>query len=312
MLFALVVTFMVLVCIHELGHYLAARYFGVTPPVFSIGFGPSIYHFTRGETEIRICLLPLGGYVQIPSEPIPPPKFLTTTNKVVQILLIPLVIPLVICGLVLRALAPTKKEQEPFQEDSDSNTLPPEPDRSNWLSERGPWAEFCVSFAGPLANLILAFGLFFVAAVSCQGLGFAEAIVEASAYILDSSTRFFTLLGQIVTGTFSLELMGPFEQMIKSSQMMDSRFKELGGVTLRMVLVLAGSLNVILAVANLLPLPGLDGSGILLAGVRTMASPRNYQLARTVVAFGGILFLGGLFTASLAKDVVFFTQMAFA
>lgn len=309
MLLAIVITFMVIVCFHELGHHLAARYFGVTPPVFSIGFGPPLYRFTWGKTEIRICLLPLGGYVQIPSEPIPPPKFLTTTSRVIQVLLVPLLIPLFICGIVLRALAPTKKEQKVLEESSDSNDALA---RSNWLSERGPGAEFCVSFAGPLANLILAFGLFFVAAVWCQGLGFTEGIVEASAYILDTSTRFLVLMGRIFTGAFSLELMGPFEQMVKTSQMMDARFKELGGVTVRMVLVLAGSLNVILAVANLLPLPGLDGSSILLSGIRTMASPKNYQLARTVVAIGGVLFLGGLFTASLVKDVVYFTQMACA
>lgn len=55
----------ILVFIHELGHFLAARYFGVTVNVFSIGFGKKIYSkFYRG-TEWRISMIPLGGYVQM-------------------------------------------------------------------------------------------------------------------------------------------------------------------------------------------------------------------------------------------------------
>ncbi len=52
-----------LIFIHELGHFLAAKYYGVRCDVFSIGFGPALYKFTLGETEYRLGALPLGGYV---------------------------------------------------------------------------------------------------------------------------------------------------------------------------------------------------------------------------------------------------------
>ena len=55
----------VLVLFHELGHYLAARYFGVTVESFSIGFGPRLLGFQRDGTDFKICLLPLGGYVKM-------------------------------------------------------------------------------------------------------------------------------------------------------------------------------------------------------------------------------------------------------
>jgi len=61
--FLLVLSF--LVFFHELGHFLAARYFGVTVNVFSIGFGKQIYSKVWRGTRWQIALIPLGGYVQM-------------------------------------------------------------------------------------------------------------------------------------------------------------------------------------------------------------------------------------------------------
>ncbi len=54
--------------VHELGHFLAARRAGVTVEVFSLGFGPRIAGFKRGDTDYRLSLLPLGGYVLVAGE----------------------------------------------------------------------------------------------------------------------------------------------------------------------------------------------------------------------------------------------------
>ena len=55
----------VIVFIHEMGHFLTARYFGVTVEAFSIGFGPELVHWhDRLNTRWRIALIPLGGYVK--------------------------------------------------------------------------------------------------------------------------------------------------------------------------------------------------------------------------------------------------------
>lgn len=53
----------VLIFVHELGHFVVAKFFGVGVIRFSIGFGPSILSYQGKETEYVICLLPLGGYV---------------------------------------------------------------------------------------------------------------------------------------------------------------------------------------------------------------------------------------------------------
>jgi regulator of sigma E protease len=51
--------------VHELGHFLAAKWRRVKVVRFSLGFGPAIFAFVRGETEYRISWIPLGGYVQM-------------------------------------------------------------------------------------------------------------------------------------------------------------------------------------------------------------------------------------------------------
>jgi regulator of sigma E protease len=53
--------------VHELGHFLAAKWTGVYAPRFSLGFGPALWKKRRGETEYVIAALPLGGYVRMAS-----------------------------------------------------------------------------------------------------------------------------------------------------------------------------------------------------------------------------------------------------
>ena len=58
-----------LVFVHELGHYLVARYNGVRVEVFSIGFGPEIFGWTdRSGTRWKVSYVPLGGYVKMFSD----------------------------------------------------------------------------------------------------------------------------------------------------------------------------------------------------------------------------------------------------
>jgi regulator of sigma E protease len=58
----------VLIFVHELGHFLAARRHGVRVLTFSLGFGPKILKVTRGDTEYCISAVPLGGYVKMAGE----------------------------------------------------------------------------------------------------------------------------------------------------------------------------------------------------------------------------------------------------
>ncbi|WP_456431918.1 RIP metalloprotease RseP [Thermosulfuriphilus sp.] len=65
---AVILVLSVLILIHELGHFLVARFFNVKVLRFSLGFGPRVWGFTRGDTDYCLSLVPLGGYVKMLGE----------------------------------------------------------------------------------------------------------------------------------------------------------------------------------------------------------------------------------------------------
>lgn len=64
-LLVLVVGLLISIGLHELGHMIPAKRFGVRVPRYMIGFGPTLYSFRRGETEYGLKAIPLGGYVKM-------------------------------------------------------------------------------------------------------------------------------------------------------------------------------------------------------------------------------------------------------
>jgi regulator of sigma E protease len=76
----------VLIFVHELGHFMMARRIGVRVLTFSLGFGPKLLSFTRGDTEYCLSIIPLGGYVKMAGETVEearsgaPDEFLSKTK----------------------------------------------------------------------------------------------------------------------------------------------------------------------------------------------------------------------------------------
>src|SRR4249920_1682355 len=64
-LFAAVLVLGVIIILHEFGHFLVARYFKIRVETFSVGFGPRLIGFRRGDTDYRVSAFPLGGYVKM-------------------------------------------------------------------------------------------------------------------------------------------------------------------------------------------------------------------------------------------------------
>ena len=64
-LIAFLIVLGILIFIHELGHFLAARHVGVRVEAFSVGFPPRLWGKKIGDTEYRISWIPVGGYVKL-------------------------------------------------------------------------------------------------------------------------------------------------------------------------------------------------------------------------------------------------------
>lgn len=67
-IFSAIIVLGLLIFVHELGHFLAAKRMGVRVEVFSLGFGPKLFGIIKGETEYRLSLIPLGGFVKLYGE----------------------------------------------------------------------------------------------------------------------------------------------------------------------------------------------------------------------------------------------------
>ena len=113
-----------LVLIHELGHFIVAKLCGVRVETFSIGFGTRIIGFRYGDTDYRISILPLGGYVKMAGE-------LGGDGA-----------PLNAGGLL----------------DQPANPAPDD------LTSKPRWQRVLIAVAGPVSNFLLAFFLLFLVA----------------------------------------------------------------------------------------------------------------------------------------------------
>lgn len=65
---AVILVFGIVILIHEFGHFITAKIFGVKVHEFSLGMGPCIFHKTKGETQYSVRALPVGGYVKMEGE----------------------------------------------------------------------------------------------------------------------------------------------------------------------------------------------------------------------------------------------------
>lgn len=129
--------------VHELGHFLAAKWTGVYAPRFSMGFGPALWKTRRGETEYVIAALPLGGYVRMASRD-------DETMAMIE-------------GGTPEGAAPqpSPSDGEARPADWDENAMVPfgpkpvPPDR--WFESKALWARVVILLAGVTMNVLLTF-----------------------------------------------------------------------------------------------------------------------------------------------------------
>jgi regulator of sigma E protease len=132
----------VMIMIHELGHFWAARFFDVKVETFSLGFGPRLFGFRRGETDYRVSLILFGGYVKMAGEPFAemtapgadntPPSTASMPERIVT----------------ARLGAEGVENARVMAGDDPRNLL-----------NKPRWQRLIISFAGPFMNLVLAVGL---------------------------------------------------------------------------------------------------------------------------------------------------------
>ena len=169
-----ILVFGLVIFVHEFGHFLAAKALGVYAPRFSIGFGPSIFKFRRGETEYILAWLPLGGYVRMASRHDAETAFLEGGNEEQG----------------------AKKETDP---DFDPNAMVPfgpKPVPENrWFESKPLWGRIIIMLAGVVMNALLAI-VVATALVARQGRDVVPSTVVGSVKAVPGAP----LLAQLQTG----------------------------------------------------------------------------------------------------------------
>ena len=218
-----------LILIHELGHLVVGRLMGIPIAEFSVGFGPRLWSWRRGQTDYVLRALPLGGFV----------------------------LPALADDSELRAFALRKR--------------------------------LAFFLGGPLANLAAAVPLF-VALKAAQGKLSLDALLVAPVQVIQACWQFLSFLPSLVTKPEALS--GVVGIVVDGSRMAQTG----------MLLELAISLSISLAVLNLLPIPVLDGGQIVMSCLEE-AFPRLVRYRGALTAVGLVLLVSLMLYANV-KDVV--------
>ncbi len=130
----------VLIAVHEFGHFLLAKMCGVGVLKFSIGFGPALFRFRKGETDYQLSLIPLGGFVRMVGDM---PDSLTGPQASDE-------------AVRGNEVSPEKGSAELLAPEQEAMLL----DRSRWFIEKSTLARSAIVFAGPFFNFLLAIAVF--------------------------------------------------------------------------------------------------------------------------------------------------------
>jgi regulator of sigma E protease len=174
----------VIIFVHEFGHFLTAKLFGMRVFVFSFGFGKRLAGFKWGDTDLRLSLVPLGGYVKLEGEP---EDFISE-------------------GTPASAGLPGEDPSLRKVALSDGEIVSVE--NPDYFTARPRWQRFLVYLAGPFMNAVLTISVITVFHMRGFGVeatlyeapvvGAVEAGTPAAAAGLQPGDRFLALDGQPV------------------------------------------------------------------------------------------------------------------
>jgi len=331
--------FGVLIFIHELGHFAAAKYFGITVHEFALGFGPAVAGFTKGETRYNLRAVPLGGFVRMAGmedgdtedprgfarKPVYARAVVIAAGPVMNFVLASLLFS-VLLMFVGTSRMDTSVLGEILTECPVGNVVKTCPASAAGLQ---PGDEVLTIGGKPvgdwegLQKAVQESGGKPVTFVVRRGQQTLEARMEP----IQSEDRwmvgirpairkapFFSALGQGWVQTYEMSVgwvkglwlmvTGQMQAELSGPVGITKTIAETASRGMDMLLYLTAFLSINLGLFNLLPIPALDGSRLVFLGLEGLRGRRLDPVRENMVHFVGFLLLIGLMLVITYKEVV--------
>lgn len=325
---AAIFIFLMVVLIHELGHFAVAKFVGIRVNEFSIGMGPKLFQRQRGETEYTLRLLPIGGYVKMEGEdessedpksfnnaPVLSRIGVVVAGAIMNFLLAIIVLTIVSYGA---GMATTQIEETQIGSPAESAGIV-EGDRILRINGEttNTWEDIVNSInnSDPNSNMELDIqrDQDLVVRVSVKPIvQEGRTIIGISPY-MEQSISSAIRGGFAKTGTF-LKLMFEFISMLFKGKVSTNDLSGPVGVVREIgvaaelgfynVLFLLGFISVNLGFFNLLPIPALDGSRIIFLLIELVRGKPMDPNKEGFVHFIGFILLIGLMIIVTYKDII--------
>lgn len=326
-LFAIII-FMLVILLHELGHFLMAKKVGIGVNEFSVGMGPAILQKKKDETVYSLRALPLGGYTAMVGEDEESTasnsfdqasagaRFLTILAGPLMNLLICIVCIAIVSGIVgvpmpvVGGFSSNSPAEKAGMEVGDRITAVDGVEINNFyeISEilqksHGQPVEVRVQREAEEKNFEVhpekLDGSYYLGFTAKSQRNFLLAIKDGFVKTFALLIQLFVVIFQLITGQLSMQaLSGPIGVIHVIGEASKQGFAQL--------VFLTGYISLNLAFFNLLPIPALDGSRLLFIAIEKIRGKKMLKRTEERVTMIGFVFLMALILIVSVKDVITF------
>ncbi|WFA09767.1 RIP metalloprotease RseP [Tissierella sp. Yu-01] len=283
---AAIFVFLLVILLHELGHFIVAKLVGIKVNEFSIGMGPKIFQKTKGETQYTLRILPIGGYCKMEGEDenSEDPRSFSKVSPIARIAVVAagaimnFVLALIVLTIVSFNVGAPSITIDDLVENSPAEAagiLPGDKvtaingikinnwdNISNAIGESNPEKEIDITLLRDNEELNLTIKPIIEDGRTIIGIipRYEKSVSSAIKGGIDNTVFFIDVMFDFIKSLFKGEvttndLSGPIGVISEIGKAADSGFTNL--------LFLLGFISVNLGFFNLLPIPALDGSRIL-------------------------------------------------